>query len=494
MNTSQRSIAVEIERLTQNIERKPEEVRLLAEDCANRSSQVLYLEGEIRCLIIIARCAGCLMDYKSGIKTIKRAHAKLNTLDTYDLLPEIYHVYALLYTGQAKYFSAQQYWINALEQSTLVDQIEIQIESLVGLGNIWRITHEVNLARKTHELAVMVANNRRLTKLEGKARLLLARDHYSLGNYAEMLSILDSASELSEHCSNWIWQAELWDYRGLALLGLERTDDADSATKKAHELAIENNCLWMQVQCCISRSKVKLARNHPENASTFLSEAAQYAAGFDDSELMREISYYQSIAAEKLEDYQSALKFFQQYREYSLNISKEQTVKVANDRIRTSKQQLQQKAARLINRIRRQYEYDPDKHLNQMVAETYWWQKLVVLKTELKHTKHSVIIVYHPDSNYIDVCAELTHSLCNKNDILSRLSGERLGILLDNKSNGALEIYQILAQMFSIYPWQRKGLKGSKPQVTIQDVLTFPLTLEQLENYQSKDNGDGSST
>lgn len=89
MNTSQRSIAVEIERLTQNIEQKPEEVRLLAEDCANRSSQVLYLEGEIRCLIIIARCAGCLMDYKSGIKTIKRAHAKLNALDTYDLLPEI---------------------------------------------------------------------------------------------------------------------------------------------------------------------------------------------------------------------------------------------------------------------------------------------------------------------------------------------------------------------------------------------------------------------
>ena len=155
---------------------------------------------------------------------------------------------------------------------------------------------------------------------------------------------------------------------------------------------------------------------------------------------------------------------------------------------------MQQKAARLINRIRRQYEYDPDKHLNQMVAETYWWQKLVVLKTELKHTKHSVIIVYHPDSNYIDVCAELTHSLCNKNDILSRLSGERLGILLDNKSNSALEIYQILAQMFSIYPWRRKGLKGSKPQVTIQDVLTFPLTLEQLENYQSKDNCDGSPT
>ena len=294
MNTSQRSIAVEIERLTQNIEQKPKETRSLAEDCANRSSQVLYLEGEIRCLIIIARCAGCLMDYKSGIKSIKRAHSKLNALDTYDLLPEIYHVYALLYAGQAKYFSAQQYWINALEQSTLVDQIEIQIESLVGLGNIWRITHEVGLAKKTHELAVLVANNRRLSKLEGKARLLLARDHYTLENYAEMLSILDSASELLEHSSNWIWQAELWNYRGLALLGLERTDDADSATKKAHDLAVKNNCSWMQVQYSISRSKVKLARNHPENASEFLSKAAQHAIGFDDSELMREISYYQS--------------------------------------------------------------------------------------------------------------------------------------------------------------------------------------------------------
>ncbi|QWL02667.1 hypothetical protein JV212_16695, partial [Vibrio parahaemolyticus] len=67
-------------------------------------------------------------------------------LDTDDHLPEILHIFALQYWGQAKYYSAQQYWINALEQSALVDDIEIQIESLIGLGNVWRITNEHKLA------------------------------------------------------------------------------------------------------------------------------------------------------------------------------------------------------------------------------------------------------------------------------------------------------------------------------------------------------------
>ncbi|POB65780.1 hypothetical protein CRN59_34710, partial [Vibrio vulnificus] len=96
-----------------------------------------------------------------GLKLIKEAHSKQNRLDNDDRLPQILHLYALQYWGQAKYYSAQQYWINALEQSALIDETEIQIEALIGLGNVWRITNDYKLAASTHELAVKVANNAR---------------------------------------------------------------------------------------------------------------------------------------------------------------------------------------------------------------------------------------------------------------------------------------------------------------------------------------------
>ncbi len=53
-------------------------------------------------------------------------------------------------------------------------KIEIQIECLIGLGNIWRMTHEYKLARSTHQLAVKVANISRIGWLRSRARILLA--------------------------------------------------------------------------------------------------------------------------------------------------------------------------------------------------------------------------------------------------------------------------------------------------------------------------------
>ncbi|MBF4332913.1 hypothetical protein EAY29_22050, partial [Vibrio anguillarum] len=114
----------------------------------------------------------------------------------------------------------QQYWINALEQSALVDEVEIQIESLIGLGNVWRITNEYQLSCSTHELAVKVANNSRIHWLEGKARILWAWDLYLLNQYIDMLTVLDGAEEALQDHPDKTWQAEVWDFRGLALLGL----------------------------------------------------------------------------------------------------------------------------------------------------------------------------------------------------------------------------------------------------------------------------------
>lgn len=494
MDKSQRLLEVEIEQLKDRIESEPDKVWAIAEQCASRSAQILYPEGEIQSLIIMSRCAWCSMEYRKGLKYIKEAHSKLNALDTDDLLPEILHIHALQYWGQAKYYSAQQFWINALEQSALVEEVEVQLEALIGLGNVWRITHEYHLARTTHELAVKVANSARIYWLEGKARILLAWDHYLLNNYVEMLSVLDGAHEALRHHDDKTWQAEVWDFRGLALLGLERIEDAEQATKKAHELAVKHDLVWMKTHSFISRARVELLRKNPEEAAELLIQAELSANKFDNGELLSQICFQQSRVAEESGNFKLALESFQKYRKHSTAMLREQTARVSNDKARASKRQLEQRARKLINRIRGQHEFDPEKQMSQMVSETYWWEQLVLFKTELKRSNHSVIIIQHSNSDYLEVCAELTHSICNKQDMLSRISRDRLGLLLADKGDEAVSVFKVLAQMIEIYPWHRKGLDSSLPKVIYQDILSFPFTLDQLEESQRQEEQHGNVT
>ncbi|HAS6131461.1 TPA: hypothetical protein I7133_24395, partial [Vibrio vulnificus] len=50
--------------------------------------------------------------------------------------------------------------------------------------------------------------------------------------------------------------------------------------------------------------------------------------------------------------------------------------------------------------------------------------------------------------------------------------------------------FHVVSTMISIYPWQRRGLNGPLPQLSLQDILTFPFTLEQLEDsHRTKTKG-----
>ena len=493
MDKSQQLLELEIEQLKSRADSEPNSVFVAAEQCATRSAQIHYPEGEIHSLVIMSQCLWNNMDYRKGLKLIKEAYTKLNTLDTDDFLPEILHLHAQHYWGQAKYYSAQQFWINALEQSALVGETKIQIEALIGLGNIWRITRDYELAKSTHELAAIVANHNRINWLEGKARILLAWDHYLLGNFVDMLSILDGAAEVLKDHHDCTWQAEIWDFRGLALLGLERIEDADEATRKAHSIAVKHDLVWMKAHSYISRARLERLRKNPQKATELLKSAEQSALAFDNGELLSQICYQQSLVAEECNDSHAALLAFKKYRQHSTNMLRDQTTKVSSDKARTSKRQMEQRARKLINRIRAQHEFDSDKQLSKLVSEIYWWEQLILFKTELKDSNHSVIVIQHQDPAYLDVCVELTHALCNQSDILTRLSKDRLGLLLADKGEAAKNVYHVLSGMIDSYPWHRRGLQQSLPKVSFQDILSFPFTLEQLEEAQQEEN-NGSVT
>jgi len=486
LDKSQFQLDTELRQLKARINQEPEAVFKVAEQCYVRAEQILYPEGEIRALLILSQCCWNLMDYRRGLKFVKDAYSKQNRLDNDDHLPEILHLHALQYWGQAKYYSAQQYWINTLEQSALVDEVEIQIEALIGLGNVWRITTDYKLAAATHELAVKVANNARIDWLEGKARILLAWDYYLLNNYVEMLTVLDGAAEVLKDYHDKTWQAEIWDFRGLALLGLERLDAADEATQKAHELAVEHDLTWMKAHSYISRARLELLRKNTLNAAKLLAQAEASAVRFDNGELLSQICFQQSKVAEEQGNYELAYQAFQKYRRHSLQMLREQTSRVSMDKARGSKRQLEQRARKLINRIRAQHEYDPEKQFSNVVSETYWWEQLVLFKTELKKGNHAVIVIRHSDAAYLDVCTELAHSLSTNKDLISRLSADRVAMLISEKEQAAEELFIIFSSMLSIYPWKRKGLNGALPEITLHDILTFPFTLEQLEESQRK--------
>lgn len=489
LDNHQSLLEIEIEQLRANIEAEPEKVLVQAEQCLIRARQIHFTTAIIELLIIISRCLWCKMDYRAGLKFIKEAYHSQGNLDIDHCLPEILHIHALHYWGQAKYYTAQQFWINALEQSALIDEPEIEIECLIGLGNIWRITNEHQLACTTHQLAIKVANNTRIEWLEGKARILYAWDLYLLKQYVEMLTVLDGAEEALQNHGNVTWQAEVWDFRGLALLGLERIDDAEQATRKAHELAVANNLTWMQAHSFISRARLELLRKNFSAATEWLNKAEKVASSFDNGELLSQICYQQSRVAEEHGDAQAALIAFKKYRCYTVMMLREQTIRVGMDKAHSSKRQLEQRARKLINRIRGQHEFNPEKHLSNVVSETYWWEQLVLFKTELKKSNHAVIVILHPNPNYIDVCTEVLHSLCAPQDLLARLSSDRLGLLLAEKGDAAIAIFEVMSKMIEIYPWYRKGLDGPLPQITLQDILSFPFTLEQLIESQTQEKG-----
>mgnify|MGYP001240477379 FL=1 len=478
----------EIEQLASRFEAEPETVLALAKLCLGKADQTLYPEGGIKVCIILSKCHWQLMDFTQGLKAIKEALIRLNRLDTDLYLPEILHVHALHFWGQAKYYSAQQYWINALEQAALVGETVIEIECLIGLGDVWRVTQQHKLAMSTHSLAVNYANSARIDWLEGKARILLARDYYLLNDYIKMFSVLDSAEEVLKHNYNKQWKAEIWDLRGLALLGLERIDDAETATLNALDLAEKNNLSWIKTQTYINRARLELIRENLNNAEKLLSNAEIAAKEFNDRDLLSQICFQQSAVAEKQGDYENALVAFKKYRDHSISMLKEQTSHLGMDKARTSKRQLDQRARKLINRVRRQVEYHHgDRGYSNLVSETYWWEQLILFKSELKASTHAVIIIKHNTPAYLEVCIELAQCLCNtRNDLISRISENRVGLLVAEKGEKAELLFQFISQTLDNYPWERRGLESAKPQVNLYDILTFPFTLEQLEEHDQK--------
>lgn len=482
MNKNQEQLESELAHLKEQVETFPEKALFIAEQCQIQAQKMLFSPGEIQALLLRSQCCWFLKEFRQGYKLARDAYRLLMTIDTDEWLPEILYLQGQHHWGQKKFYSAQQAWIQSLEQAALLNNHHILVDSLVGIANIWRETERLPLATSTHQLAADIANQMRLPGKELEAQLLLAWDYYLDNRYVDMLSILDSARDLLKHQSNDIALAKIWDFRALALLGLERYEDAEAATNKVHQLAVSHDMTWMKAHSYVRQARLALLKKETEQAAMYLDKAQIAATNSEDKEIISQIFFQKSQVAEQQGKFDVALEAFVEYKKHSLIQLKEHTQKISFDNAQDSRAQLEKRSRKIINRIRGQFEYDSNNPLTHLVSETFWWEQLVLFKSELNHSPYAIVLLYHSNNAYLDTCTEIIHSLATEHDYISRLSSDYLALLVAENSGESERIYHAINTMLSVYPWERKSLDSTdKVTVSLHDILTFPFTLEQLE-------------
>lgn len=480
MDVTRSSIDDLLKQTSELLEKHTSQAQKQARDILLQSELIRYHLGTIKASILLSRTHWHLMEYDAGLRVIKSAYQLLQNQESDDLLPEVLHVYALQYWGKARYFSAQQYWINALEQASLTGNIHIELEALIGLGNIWRITDELELAKKTHKLAADRASKLAIYSLAGKASILLAWDKYLLSDYLGMLSTLDMADAMLVHWEDPTWQAEIYDFRGVAYLGLNRLNEAEAFSQQAYDIAVVHDLTWMKAHSAISQARVAQMKQDFVKATSLLSLAETAAQAFDKGELLSQICLLQSKISEQVEDYEQALLHYKQFRTYEINILQEQTSALGRDKTNSSKKRLDMRAIKLINLIRSQLETSSTSYLPYFISETKWWECLLTNKTKIHNNDNHVLVIQHPDSDFLERMITLCHSLCIQSDQLTQLDNTILAILINADLTNAQRFNENIQQLLSVESWQRTPYDPSLTQFNIFNALSFPLTLEQL--------------
>lgn len=433
--------------------------------------------GEVYAKLLISLAHWHLMQYPIGFKIARELLNSHQELEDDDLQPKILHVLASHSWGQAKLFSAQQYWIQALEQASLVGNNEIEIEALIGIGNIWRMRNSLDDAHFSHHIAAQKAKFYRISHLEAKAYILQAWDKYLQGHYHDMLPILLKSEALLTHHSNLTWKAEIYDFRGLAFLGLNHLDLAQQSCSYASELAQQHQLTWMMAHSSISLARIASAQSHYLPAYELLTKAELIAEQFDKGELRSQICLEQSRIAELTKDFEHALYSYKRYRQYKIALLQEQSNSLGKDKSNASKDQLDTRAKKLINRIQLQLELNNITSLIYLQPYDKWVQHLSSIH-QSQHIHHYHVIQFSDHSEEkLDIVTSFIHHYCKHGDLLTRKNDNEVLLLINDTKEKCDDICASLCTIFHSYPWQRYSFDSSIPSIRHMTVADYFTTL-----------------
>lgn len=445
-----------------------------------RAEKYYYPRGIILAKVILSRCHWNNMSYGKGLKAATEAGQVQELLDSDEFSSEINHLKALSHFGKAEYFVAQHHWNIALEQAALNGDTDIELDAIVGLGNVWRLTNEPSMAVSAHKLATELAIHRHLVIFEKKSRILMAKDLYLQGDYLNMLMELDAAEELAQEHVDPTWEAEIINYRGLAMLELNRLLDADYATLAALDLCHKHDLTWMSAPAHVARARLLISQKNYQGAEQHLSTAERIAVTFDNGEILAEVFLRRSQVTEEQGQFKQALDNHKRYREYSLKKYSEYTSTFTNGRTSWSKNQLDQRSLKLLHRLRQLLKNTLRNNEGALVPESSWWEKLILFKTQLDSSSHNVILLQCSDPSVVDRTSQFLNSIASSNDYLAVLNDEYIGWLIEEPDTTINSYFESVKALLNHFHWQRHRLPSDAVKVSRHSLVRFPFTLDQL--------------
>ncbi|MCE2571026.1 tetratricopeptide repeat protein [Motilimonas eburnea] len=441
-------------------------------------------QGYVTALLKMAEVYWHTMDYQAGLRVCRRVESILTPELEYQFSTQLFHRIATLNWGLARYRSAQHYWNQALEKSILHNEFELQLEALIGLGNVWRITANLTHSEAALKFALDTALLRNYEWIAGKASILLAWTLFLQKKYVDMLPLLARCNELLKDCPDQTWHAEIHDFRGLALLYSGSVSEAELEIKQALTIATEHNLAWMSAHASVSSARVAKKQGALSQANDFLQRAEELAKEFDQGELLSQICLERSEICQRLGQGGQALRHYRDFRRYELNLIKEQSISKGNDEYLSSRGQLDLRSKQLIKRINVSDQVNQIQHLPYMRHKGAW---LFSCRLRVEELNSVVVKIRFTSAVHAELAVALLHSMLQGDDRAAVWDVNTLVFKLTVSELETERLLENIKRLLDHYPWWRSQLSKADFKIEISTIADF---LQQVPELGKQTNND----
>jgi hypothetical protein len=156
----------------------------------------------------------------------------------------------------------------------------------------------------------------------------------------------------------------------------------------------------------------------------------------------------------------------------------EQSNCLGRDKTSSSKEQLDLRAQKLINRIEIQLEFNSISSLTYLLPLDKWTKNIQSILSNSLNSDYHLITIMDPSEDKINNLLLLGHHYCKHGDSITRLSNTEIVLLINENEQRTKDISHSLSALFTSYPWYRYSLNASVPTIrnfSLHDISTHPL-------------------
>ncbi|MCB5196244.1 hypothetical protein [Deefgea salmonis] len=446
----------------------------LIQTCAQA---IEYQHGIAEAILLQAQFHWADMDFAAAKQAIRQAlhYAKKNQAD--DLLAEGYHLSALIHVAESSYTHALSAWYKCLKLLRTLRIESLQIEVLIGLGNLWALDLQYEKSQAALNEALTRANQINDAQLAAKAAICLSREHLKQGLFEDALISLSQADRHVSKYTNPTWYAEIYNYRARVWLSLKLTDQAHAECLQAwQQIAEHDNLAWAQCLTQVSLAQVALAQNMDPSPS--LNHASALAEHFNLYAFLSQIALIRSQYAEKQEHWDDALNHFKTHRQLELGALAQQQQYGLHNFNSLPLMQLAQKIEKEQQLLKNTIEVKKNDDFNKVVIRHFWLAQLQQLISD--ETAVGLIFVRFSlaqNSHNHQQRLFLLSALCSEHTVLCHYADGVYALLTPAISNAdLLQTQHHLDRILQLLPWEttpaRTAAMRAQAPHTLKDILT----------------------